>query len=162
VVDGVAEALPVEDDSTDIAIAGDVLEHVPDDAAAVREMARALRPGGTALVAVPAYPWLFGAHDRAVGHQRRYTRASLVDVLGANGLRPVRVTYLNALLFPLAVPGRVLRRSAPAHAESTRAPGPLDAVFYRVFRLERRLLARVNLPFGLSLAAIAEKPGTLP
>src|SRR5829696_3493406 len=159
VLAGRAEELPVEDASVDIAIASDVIEHVPDDGAAMAELARVLRPGGTALVTVPAYPWLMGAHDRALGHFRRYTRRTLSEVVSAAGLDLRRLTYFNTLLFPLAVPGRLLRRSRPARAESLRAPGPLDEVFYRVFRSERRLLARLNLPFGLSLAALATRPG---
>jgi hypothetical protein len=124
----------------------------------VAEIARALRPGGTALVTVPAYPWLFGAHDRALDHRRRYTRRGLVALLRGAGLEPTRVTYFNTLLFPLVLPVRLLRRSSAARAERTGATGPLDAILYRVFRSERTLLRRVDLPFGLSLAALAAKP----
>jgi SAM-dependent methyltransferase len=158
VLDGRAEALPVEDASVEIAIAGDVIEHVDDDAAAAAEIARALRPGGTALVTVPAHPWLFGAHDRALDHRRRYTRRGLVALLRGAGLEPTRVTYFNTLLFPLVLPVRLLRRNSAARAEATGASGPLDAILYRVFRSERTLLRRVDLPFGLSMAALAAKP----
>jgi SAM-dependent methyltransferase len=158
VLEGRAEELPIEDESVDLAIASDVIEHVPDDAPAVGELARVLRPGGTALITVPAYPWLMSAHDHALGHYRRYTRGRLEAVIAAAGLEVGRVTYFNTLLFPLAVPGRLLRRSRAPRAESLRAPGPLDAIFFRIFRSERRLLRRVNLPFGLSLAALATRP----
>ena len=160
-VEGRAERLPLPDDSMDIAIASDVIEHVEDDRGAVREMARVLRPGGTALITVPAYPWLMGAHDRALGHHRRYTRDSLLAVIGEAGLRPVRTTHFNALLFPLALPVRLLGRRRAAGADAPRAPGPLDGVFFRIFRSERALLRRFNLPFGLSLAALATTPGAL-
>ena len=99
-IQGTAEALPIDDESVDIAVACDVIEHLPDDEAAVRELVRVLRPGGLALVTVPAYPWLMGAHDRAVGHERRYTRPTLVDRVERAGLIPTRATYFNSLLFP--------------------------------------------------------------
>lgn len=159
--EGRAERLPLEDASVDIAIASDVIEHLPDDDVALRELARVLRPNGLALVTVPAYPSLMGAHDRALGHHRRYTRRSLLEAITGAGLEPVRVTYFNTLLFPLALPVRILGRFRPARADSPRAPGPLDRLFFRVFRSERRLLARVDLPFGLSLAIQATKPAGL-
>jgi SAM-dependent methyltransferase len=158
VLEGRAEELPVEDASIDIAIASDVIEHLPDDLIAVRELARVLRPGGLALITVPAYPWLMGAHDRALGHYRRYTRSMLLDTVRAAGLEPRRVTHFNTLLFPLALPGRLLGRSRQANADDPRAPGPLDAIFYRVFRAERGPLRHIDLPFGLSLAALATRP----
>ena len=157
-LDGRAEGLPVEDSSVDIAIASDVIEHLPDDAAAVRELVRVLRPGGTALITVPAYPWLMGAHDRALGHHRRYTEEMLLDAVADAGLVPNRVTHFNTLLFPIALPVRLLGRLRRSGADQPRAPGPLDAIFYRVFRTERQLLSHFDLPFGLSLATLAAKP----
>lgn len=158
VLEGRAEELPVDDASVDIAIASDVIEHLPDDAAAVRELVRVLRPGGLALITVPAYPSLMGAHDRALGHYRRYTRGMLVETVTGSGLEPSRVSHFNTLLFPLALPVRIAGRSRQPRADNPRAPGPLDAVFYRVLRSERGLLGRFDLPFGLSLAALANKP----
>src|SRR3954452_10652495 len=157
VLQGRAEELPVEDGSVDIAIASDVIEHVPDDHVAMAEIARVLRPGGLALITVPAYPRLMGAHDRALGHHRRYTHSTLLAAVEGAGLLPKRLTHFNTLLFPLALPVRLLGRSRAAQADSPRAPGLLDGLFYRVFRSETRLLRRFDLPFGLSLAALATR-----
>jgi len=158
VLEGRAEQLPVADGSVDIAIASDVIEHLPDDVAAVRELARVLRPGGLALITVPAYPRLMGAHDHALGHYRRYTRKALAAAVAAGGMHLTRITHFNMLLFPFALPVRMLGRGREARADAPSAPGPLDAVFYRVFRAERGLLRRFNLPVGLSLAALATRP----
>ena len=80
------------DASLDLVVAFDVLEHIEDDDAAVREVLRALRPGGHYLVAVPCDPKLWSAHDEAVGHVRRYTRPTLTALLVRNGfaIGPVR------------------------------------------------------------------------
>jgi SAM-dependent methyltransferase len=158
VLEGTAEHLPVEAGSADIAIASDVIEHLPDDIAAVREMTRVLRPGGVGLITVPANPWLMGAHDRALGHYRRYTEEGLLRVVQGAGLVPTRTTHFNTLLFPLAIPGRLIGRRRAARADNPRAPGWLDAVFYRVFRAEPAILSRFDLPFGLSLAVLATRP----
>jgi SAM-dependent methyltransferase len=159
VIEGTAEALPVEDGGFDLVISSDVIEHLPDDAAALREIVRVLRPGGLALITVPANPRLMGAHDRALGHHRRYTRGSLRAAMGSAGLEVERVTHFSTVLYPLALPVRLLSRNRPARADSTRAPGLLDELLYRAFRSERRLLARRDLPFGLSLAALGSKSG---
>lgn len=160
VIEGTAERLPVADGWADIAIAADVIEHLPDDAAAMLEVVRVLRPGGVALITVPANPWLMGAHDRALGHFRRYDRRALRERIGGVGLQLERITHFNTLLFPLAIPARLLGRlrSERSAADDPRAPGPFDALFGMVFAAERHLLARFDLPVGLSLAALARAP----
>ena len=85
VMRGDATALPVADDSLDLVVAFDVLEHIVDHDSAVAEVHRALRPGGRFLVAVPADPRLWSEHDVAVDHVRRYTRTTLRDVLERGG-----------------------------------------------------------------------------
>lgn len=158
VVAGEADKLPLDDSSADLAVATDVIEHLDDDLGALREIVRVLRPGGMALITVPAYPRLFSSHDRALEHRRRYTRRGLRAALEAAGLRPLRVTHFNALLLPVAVPARLLGRRGSARADSGRAPGLLNGLMYRVFRSEKVLLRRLDLPFGLSIAALASRP----
>jgi SAM-dependent methyltransferase len=159
VVRGSAESLPVESGSMDIVLATDVLEHLDDDVAAARELQRVLKPGGLALVTVPAYKWLFGAHDRALEHRRRYTKQTIRSAIEAGGLEPERITHFNTLLLPLGLPARLARRRGTARAESAhQAPGPLNGFLYRVFRSERALLRRIDLPVGLSIAVLA-RPG---
>src|SRR5215210_6695299 len=64
--------LPFRPASFDVVLASDVLEHIDDDAGAAREISRVLRPGGVFIFSVPAHPWLFGPHDAALFHRRRY------------------------------------------------------------------------------------------
>jgi SAM-dependent methyltransferase len=145
----------------------DVLYMVPDDARAVREIARVLAPGGTLALSAPAFDALAGAHDVAVGALRRYTAGGLERVLKGAGLAVVRTTYAN---FFLAGPIGFLRKVTGAKArgvprEEVRsdfglAPKPFEEIFFFLLSLEARILAmKGRLPFGVSALVLAEKPG---
>lgn len=133
----------------------DVLEHIADDVAALQALRRWLAPTGHLVVTVPAYPWLFGEHDRRHHHQRRYTRATLERVATAAGLRVQRLGYFNALLFPLAVAQRAAARVGLMRGETdAQPPAVLNGLLHQVFGLERHVLPHRFLPYGLSLGAV--------
>jgi SAM-dependent methyltransferase len=81
------ESLPFESGSFDAAVLGEVLEHVEDDLAGLREVARVVRPDGPVAISVPANPDWFGPSDEWAGHHRRYTRAALAELCAGAGLR---------------------------------------------------------------------------
>ena len=159
VVQGSLDApLAFESDAFDLVVCLDVLEHIADDLAALRELRRVSAADGRLLVTVPAHRWLWGAHDDLAGHQRRYTRASLLSVAADGGWRPQRVTGFNAaLLGPIAVAraGRPRDRRAPARALGPRAhPPSLDRVLGTVLGAEARIIGSGrSLPFGVSIVA---------
>jgi SAM-dependent methyltransferase len=98
---GDATRLPLADDSLDLVVAFDLLEHLHDDDAAVAEVRRVLKPTGTYLVAVPADPRLWSSHDEAVDHVRRYTREGLLDLLDRGEFDVRDVRSWNVLLRPV-------------------------------------------------------------
>jgi SAM-dependent methyltransferase len=91
VLEGAVEDLPFEDASFDAAVLGEVLEHVGDDLAGLREVARVVRPGGAIAISVPANPAWFGPSDEWAGHHRRYTRQALLRLCAGAGLAIVRI-----------------------------------------------------------------------
>ena len=84
-------ALPLPGAAVDLAVCGEVLEHLDDDAAGARELARVLRPDGLLVVTVPAGPERFDWVDRWAGHRRRYRPGDLAALLVGAGFRDVRV-----------------------------------------------------------------------
>jgi len=159
-VQGGAEAIPIADRSAEVVVATDVIEHLDDDLAALREFHRVLKPGGRALVTVPAYEFLWSEHDDAMMHRRRYTRGLLRRRAETAGFEVERITHHTSLLFPLAL-GRLLKRkprSRPPESLVTPVPRTLHHALLAIQRLERRLLRRLDFAWGLSLAAILRRP----
>jgi SAM-dependent methyltransferase len=148
------EALPFPEASFDVVLAADVLEHLDDDVAALRELRRVAAPGARLVVTVPAHPRLWSAHDEVLHHRRRYRRRELLDRLRAGGWDPVLVTWWNCLLLPLVAASRLARRGATS-ADHNLATG--WRALELPLALEAWLLARgVRLPAGVSLAVVAQ------
>jgi SAM-dependent methyltransferase len=159
VVEGSVLEMPFPESSFDLAVSLDVIEHLEDDLAALRELRRTVVPGGALLVTVPAYQWLWSGHDEINHHHRRYTRRSLQRVAEQAGWRQVRTTYFNSLLLPVAILLRVLDRFSTKTTESSLdlwiPPEPLNWMLERPLALEAALIARGGrIPAGLSLLAV--------
>jgi ubiquinone/menaquinone biosynthesis C-methylase UbiE len=156
--DGVS--LPFHDQSFDVCLAFDVLEHIKDDRRAVSEIMRVLKPGGAALITVPAFQWLWSKWDE-LGHFRRYTRAEIKTLLDQAGFETSLLTYYNFFLFPLAVVQKMIERFSSREVNADNflpvLPPPVNQAFYRIFSAEKSWLGRVNFPFGVSVLALARK-----
>ena len=152
--------IPFEGQRFDLICMFDVLEHIEEDVDTLRALRGLLADGGRILVTVPACRWLWSAHDEFLHHKRRYTAAGLRQVAEGAGLEVRRLSHFNALLFPLAAVARLKDRlMGSAQATGTSVPaGPVNAALEGVFALERRLLPRMDLPFGVSLMAILAAP----
>jgi ubiquinone/menaquinone biosynthesis C-methylase UbiE len=155
-----ANELLLRDADFDVVLFADVLSDAGvDDAGALREAHRVLRPGGLLAANVPAFACLRGAHDAVVCTTRRYRRAALSQLLAAAGFAVRRLTYWNMLLFPLAWTVRRLRRAPSASPASDLVPLPrvIDAAFTAILAAEAEAARLVPLPFGTSLLAVAAK-----
>lgn len=137
-------------------VALDVLEHLAHPEPTVAELARRLRPHGSMLITVPAFPLLWTAHDELNHHVRRYTRASLTTLLEGAGLRIVEARYF--FVWP-AVAKLLVRMKESVLGGAPRPPripwAPLNGLFYGACRLEQALLGSIAPPFGSSLFAVA-------
>jgi SAM-dependent methyltransferase len=151
-VRGDATRLPFAAASLDLVIAYDVLEHIPDDATAAKQIFELLRPGGTFLVAVPCDMRLWSAHDEAVDHVRRYERDELVSLLRGAGFVLDDVRSWMVLLRPAVA----LRRRSSSGSDLDDPPGWLNAALGAVVAAERWLPVG-RLP-GVSLLVSARRP----
>ena len=156
---GEAEKLPYEDGAFDLVTALDVVEHLDDDVAGLREMRRVLKPNGRALLFVPAFMFLWGVQDDVSHHRRRYTVPGLRRVLSEAGYEVERATYANLSFFAPILLGRVIMRATglrPA-SENNINVSALNGVLGRVLGAESALLRRVNFPFGVSALCVARR-----
>jgi SAM-dependent methyltransferase len=144
-----AHSLPLQDGSMSVVTALDVLEHLEDDERAAHELRRVLRPDGVLVVAVPADPGLWSAHDDAVGHLRRYREQSLRALLTGAGFDIERIWSWNVLLRPVAA----LRRRKSSGSDLAEIPAVLNAGLRAVVAMERVL--PVGARRGVSLFGVA-------
>jgi SAM-dependent methyltransferase len=156
-------SLPFEDRAFDLIVSFDVIcETGVDDRLALREFARALRPGGHVLLRLPAYSWMKGKHDVAVHVQHRFRRSEIAAKLCQVGLAPQRLSYANMFLFPMAAAKRFSERLFSRNqtgSDLTLDPGPLNGVLRQVLSAEAPLVRSIGLPFGLTVVALAQKVG---
>ena len=146
----------VPDDTYDMVAALDVVEHIPDDKAALEGISRVLKPGGKLLMTVPAHQWMWSAHDVVNHHQRRYSKRDFKRLVNESPLKLESIGYLNSLLFPLAMAQRLASKLTGKEDANLAPPAePINQVLERVFALERRVIGRIPLPPGLSLFAVA-------
>jgi SAM-dependent methyltransferase len=156
---GEAEALPYEDDLFDLVTGLDVVEHLDDDVAGLREMHRVLHVGGRALIFVPAFMFLWGVQDDISHHRRRYTLKDLKQVVNRAGLAVERASYVNITFFVPILLGRIFMRLSGIKPESENniTIGFLNGLLGKMLGLESLPLRRLNFPFGVSIICVARK-----
>jgi SAM-dependent methyltransferase len=153
------EGLP--DESASIVVLADVIEHLDDEDACLVAAKRLLKPGGALVVTVPAFMFLWSPADDAAHHKRRYVKSGLHATISRH-FEISRLSYFNAFLFAPIAGGRLLeaifRRSG--HDMAHVPPSPLNTALRTIFAAEGHLLARFDIPFGVSLLCVARKAVT--
>ncbi len=159
-------AIPFSSASFDVLTSFDVLYCLPDpeEARAVQEMHRVLRPGGALIVNVAAMEMLRGDHSVLGGEVRRYSAARLRRVLEREGFRITRLTYTNAVLFPFVSSIRLLQRLRglqtldETHGDFRVPPAPINGLLSGALSVEAfAVAAGINMPVGSSLLCLARK-----
>ena len=146
-------------DSYDLIALLDVLEHVPDDKGSLASIMTRLKPGAALLLTVPANPWMWSAHDIAHHHHRRYRKGEIEKLARDAGYQIELLSPFNSLLFPPIAAVRVLGKLTGKDDSDDAMPGALvNKTLDTVFGLERSLIGRVPMPFGVSLVAVLRRP----
>jgi SAM-dependent methyltransferase len=153
------DQVPYKDGSFDVIVAFDVIEHVEKDVESLAKLGKQLAPGGRLVMTVPAMPWLWSKHDETHHHFRRYTSASLNEALLKAGLKPVRISYFNTLLFPMIAGLRLIRKAFGINETADDAmPSPaVNGILKSIFGFESNWVGKVSIPVGVSLLAVAQR-----
>ncbi len=158
-----AATLGLADESFDVVVNCDVLEHIEDDVKALSEMFRVLRPGGILILTVPAHPYLWSEHDEALAHLRRYKRGEFQSKLQEAGYSVEKLSAAVFFVFPVILTFRLLQRLRPKGPGEPKTdlrilPAWINNALISLLHLETWLTRRVNLPIGTSFVAVARKP----
>jgi len=159
-----AEQLPFLCNQFEAVVSLDTIEHVPDHQSAAAEIFRVLKPGGIFVMNVPAFNWLWGPHDVALMHQRRYTTGKVRELLEAEGFQIQKLSYSVFLLFPVVMLRRLTEKfqrgepkvKLPELSDST------NQFLTKLMRIESKLFQAANLPWGSSVVCVAQKPNNSP
>lgn len=155
--------MPFRNDQFDLAVSFDVLQVVDPDVAAIREMARIVRPGGCVMLTLAAFDLLSGDHAELWSECRRYTPRTARELAEQAGLHVERVSLMFASLFPLMLAARTAQRvmrpfrSAPSAADMDVPWAPINAALKRVLDGEAALARHVPMPIGTSVIVVARK-----
>jgi ubiquinone/menaquinone biosynthesis C-methylase UbiE len=157
---------PLPDASVDATVLLNVLEHIRDDRGAVAQLVRILKPGGVAVIEVPAGPHLYDAYDEYLQHERRYTARTLRALLEGCGLEVVEQSHLGFSVYPAFV--RVKRRNQKLGASSVEARRRVvessiqstksGSLLKWALRLEALAGRWVSYPTGIRTVAVARRP----
>ncbi len=148
-----ATKLLINDESFDAVIAMDVLEHIENDIVAMKELFRVAKNGANIFITVPAFQFLWSAHDVSVSHIRRYSKKEIQEKMLSAGFTLINVRYWNSILFLFAVILRALRKEG---SDTKIPPAHINSLCKFIVRLESIIPLFGKLP-GTSIVINAQK-----
>ncbi len=149
--------LPLLNESVEVCTLLDVLEHV-DDRALLTETSRVLSQNGFMIITVPAFQWLWSERDVQAGHQRRYNKAQLIELVTEAGFKVKYINYYQFLLFPLVLITRLFSRKKRIHQHEEKPSPFINRICHTIASLELRLHCKgLYFPWGSSLVLVATK-----
>jgi SAM-dependent methyltransferase len=162
-IQGSINQIPIQSDSFDMVTSFDVLYEraVPEVLPAIIDIKRILVPGGYFILRVPAYNWLHGRHDDRVNTARRFTISEISTLLRKGGFLVRHRSYVNAILFPIALYKRMAEKWFPKSKTVSEfyVPGKItNRILTAVLKSEAPIVSRFGFPYGLSIAVVAQKP----
>ena len=162
------DLLPFADNYYDVILILDVIEHIKNPRLLLSEISRVLAPDGLLIATAPAYQSLWSYWDKILGHYRRYSRKSLIRLLKNHNFHPIYTSYLHATILAPATLARFIKQKKYKlnknqveikNIPSDFRPLPkwLNSILLSISSLERLILFRISLPFGLSVIAVCQK-----
>ncbi|MFD0696833.1 methyltransferase domain-containing protein [Paenibacillus sp. GCM10027628] len=154
------DQIPFADESFDLIVLLDVLEHIEDDMGALAALTAKLKPGGNLLITVPAFSFLWSSHDESHHHKRRYRLNELIRKMSHCNLHPKYASYFNTWLFPVIALVRILQNKLRSTRKTDDLSLPsrfLNQLLMSVMSSERHILKHGKMPFGVSIIAIGQK-----
>jgi len=149
------------DESFDLILAMDVVEHINEDDLVMHELERLLRPNGRLIITVPAYQWMWGVQDEVSHHFRRYSMKSIIKLVSNfSSLSVLKKTYFNTFLFPAVALVRLVSKwfnIKNRESDFDISDNFLNPIFYLIFNTEIKLLKWIRYPFGVSILLILKK-----
>lgn len=154
----------LKSDTYDIVCCFDVLEHLKKDEQVLKNISNSLKNGGHFIFTVPAYQLIFGPHDKALGHFRRYNKSEIREKLRKANFKIICLGYWNFIFLPLLAILRILKRvvsnfsrNASFKTELKNNNYLVNKIMFSVLKFEANLANKVNVPFGLSIFGIVKK-----
>lgn len=161
--EGPCTRLPLADQSVDVITALDVLEHVRDDGAAIKEFHRVLKPAGIVVITVPALQALWSDWDVVLHHHRRYTKKTLLDVIPGSLFEVIHFNYINVAVLPLVYLVRKFRAlkqklgsKSTARSEDSIPPAWINSILLKIFT-SLACQRSVRFPAGVGIIAVLRK-----
>ncbi|GCC10046.1 putative S-adenosylmethionine-dependent methyltransferase/MSMEI_2290 [archaeon] len=148
--------LPYDDNFFDVAVSFDVFEHIKNDQKAISEVYRVLKENGVLIFTVPAFQFLFSSHDKALHHQRRYSKENIKTLLFQ--FNNLKIFFWNSLLFVSIATMRLLKRKSKPKVDLMDLPPWLNTLFFNLLKIDNFLIKRgISMPIGLSIVGFGYK-----